>query len=262
MEDNQIINTNEEEKGITLNDILFIIKKNILIIILITAILTVGGAVYGFFFKPYKVTATATAVVMVDTSNGSTNQSDYQNLVQATYMINTYSEMIKSNMVAKMVQASETGQKYDLTIKGIIENTTVKSSTNSLIVTISYKCSAEKATEVDKAIEICNAILDKTIELVNSKDGEEYVYDKLANCLKKVDEASVDTAIASRGAAKVILICFAIGLVLSFGIAFIRHLLDDTYTSKEDFEKTFKINVLTLLPDLVDLENTKKKGAK
>lgn len=252
---------NNNDKGLTLSDIFFIIKKNLLIILLITGLCTLGGAVYGSIFKKYTVTATATAVVMVDTSTASTTQSDMQNFQQAVYMINTYKELIKSNMVAKAVSESEVGQKYKIEVASLSKNVTVTTTTNSLIVTITYKCSADEANDYSQAIEVCNQILDSTIALVNSKEDDEYVYDKLANCFRKVDAATEATTTASRGALKLTAICFAVGLVLSFAVCLIRYFADDTYTSKEEFEKTFNINVLTLIPDLTE-KYVKTKGGK
>ena len=38
---------------------------------------------------------------------------------------------------------------------------------------------------------------------------------------------------------------FLIGLIISFAIVLIKFLSDDTYTSKDAFEKTFNINILS-----------------
>lgn len=279
MEQNQIVQ--EEERGITLSDIFFLIKKNILMICIITLVLTLAGAVYGLKFKKITYTAKAEAIVMAE-SNGSTAQANYQEYVTSTYLINTFTTFIVSNKVltAVTIDLSDRLDAYkaehpdavlpenykDLSkeenrnsvISTIQKNTTISTTTNSLIISIKYKSSNEALSIV-----VANLLVEKTKEIADkyTEEGGEKVYDykMLAGNFASVDVADTFTTDASRGAAKVIIICFLVGIVLSAAIILIKFFVDDTYTSKEAFEKAFNINVLTLLPDFSDFE---EKGGK
>ena len=279
MEQNQIVQ--EEERGITLSDIFFLIKKNILMICIITLVLTIAGAVYGLKFKKITYTAKAEAIVMAE-SNESSAQSDYQKYVMSTYLINTFNSFIVSNKVVGAV-AAELTEKLDeyktanpdavlpenykdfskesernSMITTIQKNATITTSTNSLIITIKYKSNNEALSIV-----VTNLLVEKTKEIADHyvENGTEKVYDykMLAGNFASVDVADASTIDASRGAAKVIIICFLVGIVLSAAIILIKFFVDDTYTSKESFEKEFNINVLTLLPDFSDFD---EKGGK
>ena len=279
MEQNQIVL--EEERGITLSDIFFLIKKNILMIIIITAVLTIAGGIYGLKFKKITYTAKAEAIVMADSSSASA-QANYQEYVTSTYLINTFNSFIVSNKVVGVVQENLTAaleayktenpdaelpddykslsdsKKKNNVIKTIQENTSVSTTTNSLIITVKYKSSNEVLSIV-----VANLLIEKTKEIADGYvevGGEkQYNFKMLAGNFEFVDRAETSTVTASRGATMVIVICALVGLVISFAIILIKYLVDDTYTSKETFETTFNINFLTLLPDVTRIE---EKGGK
>lgn len=281
MEQNQVVI--EEEKGISLSDIFFLIKKNFLLILIITALFTIAGGVYGLKFKKITYTAKAEAIVMADSSSTTPSAStNYQEYVMSTYLINTFNTFIVSNKVVGAVvdDLTETLDTYKANnpdavlpddyktysnpenrgslIKKIQDNASVSTSTNSLIITIKYKSNNEALSIV-----VTNLLVEKTKEIADKNeevDGKkEYDYKMLAGNFASIDEAEPSTVTASRGAAIVIIVCALIGLVISFAIILIKYLCDDTYTSKEAFEKAFNINVLTLLPDF---NETEEKGGK
>ncbi len=244
MENNMNVNTNtvQDETGISLNDLIFLIKKNFIMVFIITFIFTLGGAIYGLNFKKITYTSTATAMVLVGDNSGGSGA--YQEMLTAQYMINSFKDYINSNLVAKDVINSDECSKYELSIRDVQDNLTVSTqTTNSLVLTLKYK-----SDNKEEAIEVLNQILDSTEFLSNQQD-------KLKDTFIIIDKAEEISTIASRGAAIVIIICFVLGAALSFGIVLIKFLLDDTYTSKEAIEKAYNINVIASLPNLADMEN-------
>ena len=281
MEQNQVVI--EEEKGISLGDIFFLIKKYFLLILIITLVCTIAGAVYGLKFKKITYTAKAEAIVMANSSTSApTASSNYQEYVMSTYLINTFNTFIVSNKVVRAVaeDLSEGLEAYKANnpdavlpenyktlsneenigsmIKKIQDNATISTSTNSLIITIKFKSSNEALSIV-----VTNLLVEKTKEIADAyvevDSKKVYDYEMLAGNFALVDEAEPSTVSASRGASIVIIVSALIGLVISFAIILIKYLCDDTYTSKEAFEKAFNINVLTLLPDF---NETEEKGGK
>ena len=236
MENNEIIV--QEEAGISFNDLFFLIKKNLVMIMIITFLFTLAGGIYGFGFKSYTYTSTATAIVYGE--NNSNNP--YQDVLTAQYMINTFKDYITSNVVAKDVMSSDSCKDYNLDIKHIQENLSVSTqTTNSLVLTIKYKAASEK-----EAITVLNQILDSTEFLSNQTE-------QLKDIFIVMDRAEEVSTVGSRGAAMVIIICFIIGALLSCGIVLIKFLMDDTYTSKEAIEKHYNINVIASLPNIIDV---------
>lgn len=252
-----------EDKGLTMSDILFIIKRNIIMIIIITVVFVIIGAIYGLKIKSPTYTATTTAIVYVDTSTGENNQSIANNYSYATYFTSTFSSFIESNPVlnsaSKMLE-----EKYDYIIsrEDLKKCIIVTTETNSLIITVSAKVS-QKNDEYGRnlAQAIANTVMSSAIQEANKykyddegnvildKNGDpEYQYKVLANKLvvmEKVEEPS--DVVYRRGAATTILISFLIGILISFLIVIIKYFTNDTFTSKESYEEATGLNVLSVI---------------
>ena len=211
MEQNQVVI--EEEKGISLGDIFFLIKKYFLLILIITVICTIAGAVYGLKFKKITYTAKAEAIVMANSSTSApTASSNYQEYVMSTYLINTFNTFIVSNKVVRAVaeDLSEGLEAYKTNnpdavlpenyktlsneenigsmIKKIQDNATISTSTNSLIITIKFKSSNEALSIV-----VTNLLVEKTKEIADAYEEVDskkvYDYEMLAGNFALVDEA-------------------------------------------------------------------------
>ena len=243
---------NQIEKSVTLKDLLFIIKKNIWMILIITFLTTAAAAVYGLGFKPITYKASATALVdNNNASSGGGSSSEYQNYILSTYLMNTFKDFVVSDLVLKDTVETLKTEKPDrfknLTLNTIKANLSVSVSTsNSLILTTTFKYK-----NGEDAVDIVNQVLASTVKIVNEKDEHgEYKMKVLAESFVIIDSAEIGNVTSSRGASVVILIGFFGGFVLAFVIGLIKYLADDTYTSKEEFEAAFDVNVLSLLVDV------------
>lgn len=253
-----------EEQGLSLSDLLFLVKRNIIMVIIVTMVFIIVGAVYGFKIKKPTYTATTTAIVYVDTSAGGNNPTMANNFSYATYFTSTFSSFIKSNPVLSVT--SETlKEKYsynNITRDYLKSCVSVSTETNSLILTINAKVSSRDDTKGrEMARHIANTVIDSAIQEANKykyddngniildKDGNpEYQYKVLADKLVVMEKVESNHDVTyRRGALTTILISFLIGLVLSFIIILIKYLTDDTFTSKESFEEVTGINVLSII---------------
>ena len=239
----------QEEQGITIKSLLYLCKRNLLLIILITLGCTLVAAVYGFRFKKVTYTATVTALCEADKSLGGGNE--YSAYSYAVYLTNTFKDFITSDPVtdkaaiemAKIKQ--QKGESYpSITSQGIKSATTISLSEYSVILKIEVKTSNEELS-----VDVANTLLECAIKAANEIDEQtgKQKYQTLADKLKLVNDAK--TASGSRGALTVCLIGLAVGLVLSLAVIIIKFLTDDTYTSKEQFEKEYNINILATIPD-------------
>ncbi len=239
MENNEVLNN--EESGISFDELFTLVKKNIVMILLITILFTLAGAIYGLKYKETTYTANGSAVILVGQGD-STNE--YQNVLIAQYMLTTFQDYMSSGAVITNVVNSDACKGYNLNVSSVINSLSIDTlSVNSLVLNVKYK-----SNNKEQAIKVLNQILDSTYELSNS---EKYK-DTLGNKFIILDYASDFNTEGSRGAAIVILITCAIGIIISFAIIILKYILDDTYTSKEAFEKQLNINVISCLPLIND----------
>lgn len=249
MQENNIVEV-QEEQGISIKSLLYLCKKNLLLIILITVFCTLVAAVYGFGFKSYSYTSTATALCEADPTTAS-GGSEYSAYSYAVYLTNTFKDFITSDPVTDLAKTkldalkATKGPDYpSISSQGIKNSITVTLNEYSVIIVIKVKTSNQELSA-----DIANIVLQSAIEAANEIDPNtgKVKYQTLYDKLKVVDGAKKETG--SRGALTVCLIGFAVGIVLSIAVIIIKYLNDDTYTSKEDFEKEYKINILAAIPD-------------
>lgn len=230
---------NFEEKGLSLSDLFFLAKKNVIMILIIIFCFILCGAVYGFGIRKTTYSSSATAIVMAESSSSTAN--GYQDYLYSNYLINTFKDFIVSESVLELTKAELSA--YDLTKEQIASSIKVSVTTNSLILKIESKASSH-----DLAVKLVNTILDKAIEAANKMENGDYKYSVLAN--KLIDMEYATEATGTRGALMVLAISFLLGLIVSFGIVLIKYLVEDTFTSKDEFEQMFDLKILSLLPTI------------
>lgn len=188
----------EEQNGISFGEIFFALKRNIIKIIIVTLIFGIIGAVYGFGFKKTKFSATATTVIQVD----SAGLSEYNGLVYGVNLSNSMKDFIVSDaVVTKVAQeylvtkykytevldgddlkyhssiANETISKKEFETKiralasDIQGNTSIKTSTQNLILKITYT-----SLEEQKTLDIINLLVSKTKEVALTQKDTEISY--------------------------------------------------------------------------------------
>lgn len=242
MENEEVLN---QESGISFANLLFLIKKNIVMIFAITFVFILCGGIYAFGFKKTVYTAKTSIIVMATPESSTT---EYNAAQLSSFLINTVQDFIKADPVVKET-SEETGCSEAKIIKGL----SISSKANNLIITINYK-----STSKEEAIAVVNSITRNVQIVVDSTredDPTAYKYYIFANKIVPINFAN--DAVGSRGAAMILVISALLGAIVSFAIVLIKYLMDDTYTSKEDFEKEFKINVLALIERIEDEEGGK-----
>lgn len=271
--ENENLQVVEESNSLTLKDLLFIFKRNILVIGLITLVVTLIGFVYGFYFKPYTYSTYAT--IMVKSDSQSTSASNYNDTLQSLRIVNTIKEFILDDLVLEstaeeLTSLSENDPKYDENVKQIKaalkDGIKLSNSEESLIITVSMKSSVLKLegseeifvvdavnSLIESAQEISNILLvDENGELILDEKGKvQYKYQFIANNIQDLYPATDYSA--SRGAVLVVAICFIVGLVAGYLVALAKYLLDDTFKTKEDLEKATNISVLAFIEEVKSL---------
>ncbi len=228
------------EEGLSLNQILFLIKKNLLMIILIVFCFGLAGGIYGFFIKDITYSAKATGLVEAEPVSGGSESTAYAYSINLT---NTFKEFVISDPVITIAY-NNLKATYPTITKGTIKNSIVfETKTSSMIVTLTAK-----SNDPNMSKDMANSVMKAAIECANATDDEgkpDFVI--LSNKLKLVQEASEVSS--SRGTLKIVVIAILAGLVISFAIILIKYFVNDTYTSKTDFENIYNLEVLACIPE-------------
>ncbi|MGM9970048.1 MAG: YveK family protein [Anaeroplasma sp.] len=148
-------NHNDQENSITLNDLIGLVKKNILLIGLITFGVFLIGVFYTFkIVKPIYKSTTSVIVAIENQSNNADQNVDYTNSLRIIETVATYT---KENVVLEPVAKKHNMSTNEL--KGMIETST---STTKYIYTISI--SSENAELAGILVNEIYSSLEKQID--------------------------------------------------------------------------------------------------
>ena len=226
----------EETRSLTFKDILFIIKKHWIAII---AFILLGG-IAGFTWTKVQQTVApvyqSTGIIMVSPDGNSSGQVNQNEYTLANNLTNTVVAFIKTNAVLDNVKET----KPDFNIKSLA----VTNASGNLMVTVKY---TSKDPKVSK--EMVDLVMDSAIAEANRMRAEDNkpVYHMLNDNLNIVDRAKdgIQTSHTVRNLA----IGLAAGAALAFVYVFVREMLDNTFKSSEEIERTLNIPVLAGIPD-------------
>lgn len=104
---------NATNEGISFVELFSLLKRNIILIAIVTLVFTIIGGIYGKFIKKPVYSATATALVQVESSS----MTEYNAFVYAQYLVNSMSEFIVSDNVTKEVAKVLIDEQYQFTHK-------------------------------------------------------------------------------------------------------------------------------------------------
>ena len=231
----------EESRGLTFKDILFIIRKHWIAILAFLVCCTAAGFIWSRVETPvYQSTGT----MLVSYESGSATLT--QDYTFSNYISSTYVSFIKEDVVM-----SKVSEKTNIPAGALKKATTVSNS--NLIIKVSYFNS-----DKDKAQEIAQTIIDTAQEVANSvKDDGKPVYHLLYENLTPLSaaKAGVKVSHTMRNTA----IGLGAGVVLALLYVVIRELSDNTFKSSEEIERTLNLPVLAGIPDY-HFEDEKKGG--
>ena len=236
MDDEKVINTGEETRSLTFRDILFILRKHWIAIVIF---IFLGGAA-GFTWSKVQQSISpvykSQGVIMVETSTSVNQNPASADYTLANNLTNTVVEFIKTNAVLDHVRDAQPDFKA--------KNLAVSNTTGNLMIKVSY---SSKDPEVSK--NMVDAVMNAAVEEANRIEPVENkpFYHMLNDNLKIVDPAKqgVQTTHATRNTA----LGLAAGVAVALVYVFVREMLDNTFKSSEEIERTLNIPVLAGIPD-------------
>ncbi len=240
---------NEKESQLTLGALLEAAKRRIGLILAITLFLTVVGGIVGKFFIKTKYTSSGEAIVMMtvgdDDANKTSSTTAYQYSVYLAETVNT--SFLKSDLVLKKASETlKTDHNIDISPEKLKSGlTSTVDSNRGIAISVKFSSNYEEADV------ILGTVLNTLVEELNTKkeDGS-YTWELFGNSVRITSSPSKVTSDSTSKVIKFLAIFFVIGLVVSAIVIVIGVLLDDTYKSKEQFEKDTGIDVLVTLENI------------
>jgi capsular polysaccharide biosynthesis protein len=234
------------EETISLKELFQTLKKRLLLIIIITAIVTVtSGVVSYFLLSPIYQSSTQILVNQSKNEQQVYSPNEVQTNLQ---LINTYNVIIKSPAILDKVIEKENLGMSASALNGLI---TVSSEQNSQVVNISVQNENPK-----KAADIANSIA-STFKTEISK-------------IMNVDNVTILTqANIGENPSPIkpqpvlnMAIALVVGIMAGVGLAFLLEYLDNTIKTEQDIEQQLGLPVLGAITTITMDGEAKRKGSK
>lgn len=229
------------EREIDLRAVWSILRKNLILIIVITLLAGIGTYFYSYFFISKQYSASAMMIVN-NKSNEKTTYSTTE-LVAAQDLAEVYSIIIKS----------------DTTLRQVIENLQLNMTYEQLNRTISV--SAVNATQVFQiTMRHTNASFAKKVVEEIVKVAPPLITDMVeAGSVKVVSDAKIDNNgnPVSPNMRRNALLGAAVGLVLVLLLVFLKELINNTFKTEDDILNTLHVPLIGIIPEVDGKEFSK-----
>lgn len=243
MNEEYIDSTNE----ISLLDLYNLIKRNILSILLFTGLFFAAATFYAFTIADTQYKSNADVMIQIEV-NPENNTFDF---VNAQRLISTVAELLSKDIILdEALMHLDT----ELTPRELRRNLSVTSAQNSFFINISY---VDEDPEFAK--EVVNEVINAAILLTNTDDS----FSSLSNTISRTSFAQTGT-FDSPNRLLYMVIGAILGGIVGLGFVFLKEFFRNTYTSREQIEAAFGIQVLGVIPKFESKErksNGKKKKA-
>lgn len=219
---------------INIKDLFSFFVSKTRIIILVTLLVVLIGAIYSMFFQtPMYESSTRLVLTGVAESNQSTNSGTTLNDVNLnSKLVATYREIIKSKTILKDVINT---LDLDYTADTLAENISVStvSDTEMIIITVESSKAEETATVANELAKVFSEQIKEIYKIEN---------------ISVIDKAEVPIVPSNINIVKQVIIYFLIGIVLACAIVFAMFYFDTTLKDGSQVEK-LGLTVLTTIPE-------------
>lgn len=223
-----------EENTISLQEIVYALKKRWKLIALITIATTLVSAILSFFVIKPQYEAKTKLFIGKQELEGSTYSSSDISMYQQ--LVKTYAELVKtSDLVNKAVRNANLDLNQN-EIKGILNNLNANPSSDTQILELSFIGKDPQMT-----LKVIEAITDEFIS-----ESKELIPNGNVQVIQKpqLPESPINT-----NKKRNIIIAFVLGIVIGIGLALLLECLDNTFKSREELEKTLGLPIIGNIPD-------------
>lgn len=222
----------KEEVSLDLRNFIYIIRKRVRFILLITLISTVISGVLSFYvIKPtYEASATIVIGKAIDNPNDKLKY-EYYDVIMFQNLIKTYAEIAKSTAVAENASA----RLKSISAKDILDSLKVTPKTGTQL--IEFKA---QESDSERAYLILNAVCKSFIE-----EGER-VYP--GQSIRVMDEVKITEEPIKPKKLLNITMAFFIGFFASIGLTFLLEYLDNTIKTEKDINEYLDLPIIGIIP--------------
>ncbi|BFL36279.1 YveK family protein [Holdemania massiliensis] len=227
------MNENDEIE-IDLSRVFEIIKKHFKLFALIILATSAVAALVTLFLIPKKYTA-ETKLIIVQKSNPDSQQISYNDLQTSQKLVNTYSEILKSEAISDEV--IQNLKLDDLDTEGyqkIVKISSVK-DTEVITVAVTSKDSKEAATIANEVVRVFQ---DKIYSIMNIEN------------VTVLNSAKVPEKKSSPSTMRNTLVGFLLGCVIDGCIVVYLLLNDRNIRTEEEMKQIFDYPIIGLIPDM------------
>ena len=235
-----------QESGLTLLDVLRMLKRRLIGILICTFVGILAGIGYLALFSSTTYHASSSIYVFYNGSNASTSDGNYGRLAPKTFCdalnVNIW-KLIKDKAEENNLTAESPIQVPTYSQIGNSIKATYDSNLQSLQFKVRY--SSEDRSLV---VPMLNATLDVLEDLTQAgEDGEKNVFNSFTiSTLDQVSDYSVYATSTSKS--KVLLVATALGIVVGLAYALIAELTSQNINNKKDLEEVSQLNIIGTIP--------------
>lgn len=233
---NQENNFNDE---IELSELFKILKQNILIILITSAVFMTAGFLFTFFLIKPQYQSQATLIVNNKREENANITTDEMNT--AKNLAGVYSIIIKSDSVMSGVINNLS---LDMSTEELSKKITVAAVDNTQVMRITTKdTSPERAQKI--TAEVVKIAPDLIVEMVE------------AGSVKIIADAKLDNNKVSPNLKMNVLVSLILGMMLSIAYVLVKHMMDRSFKSESDVEKILDLPVLGIIPNVDSVRGVK-----
>jgi len=243
-------NKEQLESGLSLVDIFNIVKASWIMITISTLLIGLVTVFYVFNFVEDQYRSTSEVLLQLPVTGG---QIDSNTLLNSQRLLDTASQFARSPHIVDQLQEAEYRNLFtnpehlellnSLSTRAIISGITVSSSNTSFILRLSYSNSDGDFAQVMTSVLT-------TILIENDIDMFRGAFIELSPASAPFDD--------SPSRILYVVIGLMLGGIVGIGLAFIKHLFNNTYMNKEQLEQGTGIQVIGVIPS-IEMKESKKK---
>ncbi|MCQ5089995.1 YveK family protein [Ruthenibacterium lactatiformans] len=225
----------EEYETIDLLEILRLLKKNLLVILVVTILLAVAGYLVSAFAMTPQYEASATLIV-----NSREDQAAAQapitndQLTSATKLVDTYAVILTSDTV---LDKTISNLNLNMSYNDLLERVRIESVNSTQVMKITVK-----DTDPERARAIAADIVEQAPEII--------IQTVKAGSVEIISKAKAETVPVSPSKAKNTVLAGMLGLVISVGIVILRYLLNNKFMTDDDITNKLGLTVLGVIPQI------------
>ena len=226
MNEKQTLN---DEVEIDLSELFKVLKKNILMIIIVSLLCAVIGLFTSVFVIDKKYSSEATIYITPRVTEQGT--IDYNSVQTNSKMVNNYMEILKGETILAKVAKQVGLESYE----EVLDTLSITNPENTELISVSAKTTDPELSQQIVSLTV-STFTEDMMDILN------------LNNVTTINEAKVNSDPVSPSKSKFTALGFCIGFVLSSGYICITYLFDKRLRTREEAENFLGIPVLATVP--------------